>query len=208
MPQPNDKNPGLSWSTPSQSASKFPSSTGGTTKNLPPAPEKSTPVATYVVMVVGGIIIGVLLAWGWTSLRSQNGEGVTTSTSTKTNTANTGTSGKVTSGITNIGQSDELTVPSPQKAGQSVVITQANIGAPTWVVVYEDRDGAPGNVLGAQLFFTSGPGIVTLLRGTEAGETYYVGKSVDDGDHKYTKATDKSSQNTDGSLAVVGFVAN
>ena len=103
---------------------------------------------------------------------------------------------------------DELIVPSPQQAGQSVIVTQAAVSSPTWVVVYENQGGAPGNVLGAQLFYTSGPGIVTLLRGTEAGQTYYVGRSVDNGDHKYTKADDKPALNTDGSMQTVTFTAN
>ncbi len=203
---------GLSWSTPTQQSEfKQPSLISNSPqKSLPPAAQKSTPVATYAAMIIGGIVVGILIAWGWSALRAHSGSVTTTTSSSKTTSQNTSTSSRVevAGGGTNMAQSDELTVPSPQQAGQSIVITQANIGEPTWVVVYEDRDGAPGNVLGAQLFFTSGPGIVTLLRGTVAGQTYWVGTSVDDGDHKYTKTTDKPALNNDGTLQVVSFTAN
>ena len=162
------------------------------------------------MLVVGGIIIGLLLAWGWTSLRTNSGSTAATSSSTTTTSESAGTPSRVggIAGAVMVTESNDLIVPSPQKAGQSVVITQANLGAPTWVVVYEGRNGQPGNVLGAQLFFTIGPGIVTLLRETTAGQTYYVGKSVDNGDHKYAKSTDEPALNADGTPQIVSFAAN
>lgn len=210
--QSPDKKPGLSWSTPAQSASTAKASQANTEapvqKTLKAGAVKSN-TATYAGIFVVGIVIGVLVAWGYGSLRGRGTVSATASSSAKTvGTTPTTTAGTKTTPVAAEQTGSDLSVLSPQKAGQSVVISQAKIAEPTWVVVYEDRDGKPGNVLGAQLFFTSGPGIVTLLRATEAGQTYYVGTSVDNGDRKYTKATDKATVNADGSLAVTSFRAN
>lgn len=165
--------------------------------------------ATYISLFVGGIIVGILISWGWSATHT-GGTGTNTASSsveTSTTTGNT-QSGNSQAPATAGMPDDELLVPSPQAAGQSVVITQAAVSSPTWVVVYEDKNGAPGNVLGAQLFYTTGPGIVTLLRATEPGQTYYVGRSVDNGNHKYTLSQDKPTLNADGSIQTVSFTAN
>ena len=204
-----DKKSGLSWSAPAGGAAK-PSAGPNQTKQLLPAQNgvsgKGGSASMYAGLFVGGLIIGILLSWGWSVAVNRSG-GNTTATSTQTNTQ-AGTQESATSSTGSEMMGEELTVPSPQKAGQSVVIDNAVAGEPTWVVVYENRNGAPGNILGAQLFFTSGPGIVTLLRGTEAGQTYYVGLAKDNGDHKFTKSLDNPGVNTDGTLAVVSFKAN
>ena len=206
-----DKKPGLSWSTPAGSTSvKQPAAASASAGKqlLPPgSPGKGGGnAAGYTGMFVAGLIVGILLAWGWSASHSGSLSMSASSTQMTSGGHSEMTTTTTTGGSEMMGS--DLAVPSPQKSGQSVVIDEATIGKPTWVVVYEDRGGAPGNILGAQLFFTSGPGIVTLLRGTDSGETYYVGTSVDNGDHKFNKADDKATTNTDGSLAVTSFIAN
>ncbi len=62
---------------------------------------------------------------------------------------------------------------------------------PTWVAVYESRDGKPGNVLGAGLFSADQQsGTVDLLRGTIAGQTYFVTEQTDNGDHRFSLKDD------------------
>jgi len=156
----------------------------------------------YAGIFVGGIVLGVVLAWGWSAIHS--GSTVATKTTDKEVATTSGTSA-----TTNTDESNgALVVHSPQVAGQSVSIADVEVQSPTWVVVYEDNNGTPGNALGAQLFFTSGAGVVTLLRATEVGQSYLVGTSVDNGDHRYSKASDKPTTNADGSLATVTITAN
>lgn len=78
-----------------------------------------------------------------------------------------------------------------QKAGTNVdieLVTLENVG---WVVIHEDNNGALGNALGAQLFDVGkSKGVVELLRGTEAGKTYYATIRQDDGDHAFDLTKD------------------
>ncbi|OHB24134.1 MAG: hypothetical protein A2542_00030 [Parcubacteria group bacterium RIFOXYD2_FULL_52_8] len=69
-----------------------------------------------------------------------------------------------------------------QAAGRTVTAL-ATLDRQGWVVVHEQTAGVPGRVLGAKPF---GPAtasvVVSLLRGTVAGATYYVMLHSDDGD--------------------------
>ncbi len=86
-----------------------------------------------------------------------------------------------------------------QAAGPSVSISELNIARPTWVVVYVSREGSPGNALGARLFFASDKqGKVGLLRNTQAGQSYFIGLSVDNGDRAFSLAKDKLLADADG----------
>jgi hypothetical protein len=104
--------------------------------------------------------------------------------------------------------SNLLTVASPQKAGLEVAVSNVNVSEPTWVVVYESRQGKPGNVLGASLFFAGGTsGTIELLRGTVAGQSYFVTERTDNGDHKFSLANDQLVL-TDGQPSWTTFTAN
>ncbi len=86
-----------------------------------------------------------------------------------------------------------------QSAGPSVTITHLNIAKPTWVVVYVSREGKPGLALGARLFFAGDKqGKVGLLRNTQAGQSYFVGLSVDNGDRVFSLTKDKPLADADG----------
>jgi hypothetical protein len=190
MPDNNtDKNKqaGLSWSTPT------PSSTPGVTPKPTPAPVKpaiptqsnTSHAARYVGLVVGGVIIGVVITWAWTASRtpSQLAANNTVGGAATTTTEN----GKPAMEIPGLGGTPTLTITSPQKAGRSVMVAKAVVTAPTWVVVYDNKDGKPGNALGARLFFPQGQtGTIELLRTTIAGKSYLVGQQVDNGDKKFS----------------------
>jgi hypothetical protein len=79
-----------------------------------------------------------------------------------------------------------------QSAGDMVAIGRVDMTVDGWVVIHEDRDGAPGNILGAQRFDAGSysGGQVELLRGTVAGGKYYVMLHADDGDKMFDHKLD------------------
>ncbi|PIR47042.1 MAG: hypothetical protein COV07_01040 [Candidatus Vogelbacteria bacterium CG10_big_fil_rev_8_21_14_0_10_45_14] len=93
-----------------------------------------------------------------------------------------------------------------QMAG-SKVMTVAKTGATTWVVVHEDRNGEPGNILGARRVEAGTTTTeVMLLRGTVAGGKYYVMLHSDNGDGKFDYKLDLPI--LEGGMAVMSsFVA-
>lgn len=128
---------------------------------------------TYVVIFIGGLIVGGLLGALFTGQRSTPG---TSSTATTTDTS--------------LG-AGEVVVNSPQNAGLSVAVAKVNVTKPTWVVIYDNNAGVPGLALGATLFYPVSmggetSGTISLLRNTFAGKTYLVGGRLDNGDHKLT----------------------
>ncbi len=192
--QPNEsgkKQNGLSWS----SSQLTKQSTPAVTPQVSAAPmSASTPrmsgTARYAGFVAAGVILGVLVAWGAGAWRSKPAN---TGTTTTVNTTDTKAPVLDTSGATIVaeGSDPSLLVMSPQAAGLSVAIDKAIVSEPTWVVVYEDNAGSPGNALGAALFFPDHQqGTVQLLRSTVAGKSYLVVKQVDNGDHRFSLKDD------------------
>ncbi len=186
----NQKQGGLSWSMPSSSPAPVqkPAQTPlkvSVSANTPATVTWSS--AWYVGMVVIGVIAGVIIAWGWVALRSPANE---TATATATTTVND--LGVNTTTVPTLGFDPALTVMSPQSAGMSVAIAKVVVSSPTWVVIYENKEGKPGNALGAALFFPeSQSGTVELLRSTLPGKTYLVAKQVDNGDRKFSLKGDQ-----------------
>ncbi len=191
----------------------------------------------WVLTFITGLVVGGLLGWVWFALRpssTANMAAATATTTAMTDTSSgaamtaTNSTSSVASGITlpasgaaattntapastsaSSATNAALTIPSPQASGLNVAVSNAVVSQPTWVVVYESRAGQPGNVLGAQMFFPgTTSGAVSLLRGTLPGQTYFVGESVDDGDHIFSVDNDKPVRNADGSLMTVQFQTN
>ena len=80
------------------------------------------------------------------------------------------------------------------------------VSVPTWVVIYENYNGQPGNVLGAGLFVAGRTsGVVDLLRGTLPGQTYFAGESRDDGDHMYSMDNDPAVRDANGNPVWIKF---
>lgn len=93
---------------------------------------------------------------------------------------------------TSVATTENKVAVSNQPAGNMVKLDSVSMTFDGWVVVHEDRDGKPGNILGAQRFdkgtYTSGQ--VELLRGTVAGGKYYVMLHDDDGDRVFDHTKD------------------
>ena len=186
----NQKQGPLSWSTPSTSST--PKKEAPASPSVPPIAMTGSNTGKYVGMVVVGIIAGVLIAWGWSAVRNPSVAGQSaTSTEQGTEQASTqtdssGTSVSTSTGAPAQGADSAFTITSPQPAGTSVAIAKAIVDRPTWIVVYENKNGTPGNALGATLFFPAAQqGKVELLRATVAGKSYLAVKQVDDGDRKF-----------------------
>jgi len=178
------------------------------------APNNSNTTARYAGIFVGGLIFGVVVAWGWSALRNSNdtvatkGNTVATTNNTTSTTKSTKTDNAASVAAAVALGSADIDVTSPQRAGQSVIINSVSVSKPTWVVIYDNNADKPGNVLGAQLFFSSTNGVVTLLRPTMAGKTYFIGRAVDDGDRKFQKASDKVLTDANGDPVLVPFTTN
>ncbi len=179
----NEKQSGLSWSEPAAPKAHTPApiktAAPEATTHTTPTPDSSS--AKLIGMVVVGVMVGVVVAWGWVALRSEGGSLAMQNNGTATTTS---TMGK--------GSDPALSIMSPQTAGKSVAIDKAIVSAPTWIVVYENKNGVAGNALGAALFFPSRQtGSVELLRSTEAGKSYLIVKQVDNGDRKFSLKGDQ-----------------
>ena len=95
-----------------------------------------------------------------------------------------------------------------QPAGESVEVSSVAVTMPTWVAVHADRNGRPGNVLGARLVDSNTSGLViSLLRATQAQETYYVLLQEDNGNGSYDLYDDPELVSLAGELIADAFVA-
>lgn len=205
MQQNEEQKNGLSWSAPQSqqsSQSQLQRQPAPAQKALAPVQPKLSPAQSsagkYVALLVTGVIAGVLIAWTWSAMRS-SGTPVATSTATSTaqikkqtevpKTALEPQGGEAAAAAPGAaeGSDSSLMVMNLQAPGDSVAIAKAVVSSPTWVVVYEDNSGKPGNALGAALFFPDKQsGSVELLRPTVSGKSYLITKQVDNGDRKFS----------------------
>ena len=179
----NHKQGDLSWSTPAQSP--MPVQKPVITPKVQEPAKPASNSTKYIIMIVLGVIAGVIIAWGWSATRSPKESVSTNTTNTNLNTTTSETITAPSSGF-------DLTIASPQIAGNSVAVAKAVVSAPTWIVVYENNAGQPGNALGAALFFPENQGgTVELLRGTTGGKSYLATGQVDNGDRKFSLKDDR-----------------
>lgn len=177
------------------------------------AAQQKQPGSRLVGVFISGVIVGLVIGWGWSSLRTNDdaannmnasttkqGAGVTPSKNTTDTTpgAAAPTTGAVSNGA--------LSVSSLQSAGLSVAVSNISVAVPTWVVIMDNNNGTPGNALGAQMFFPGEKsGSVDLLRATVSGKSYLVAEYVDDGDHKFSKQIDAQVTGISGAPTLVEF---
>lgn len=191
---PASQQGGLSWSTPAAPVQTPAQKPAMQPKAVPAAPVKAPPASSrstkYTGMVVAGVVAGILIGWGWTAFRSPTSDVTVEQGKTSTDT---GTNlGVDTNTVPALGSNPSLTITSPQPAGTSVAIAKAIVSVPTWIVIYENNSGKPGNALGAALFFAEGQaGTVELLRATLPGRSYLAVKQVDNGDRKFSLKDDQ-----------------
>lgn len=91
-----------------------------------------------------------------------------------------------------------------QAAGATVYVSQAVTPEDVWIAVREDMNGSLGNILGAARFPAgTNSGTVELLRGTEAGSSYFGVIYIDNGDTRFDHTTDTLlSDETNGPIGV------
>ncbi len=173
--------------------------------------KQGTSGAKLTSIFIAGIVVGLIIGWGWFSLGGDTGKVATTTTpstssSSETTTgtnagSNTGSAPVVSSGSSGSG----ITVAT-QTAGVQVAVSNISVSVPTWVVVLANVDGKPGNALGAQMFFPGqSAGTIDLLVKTVAGQSYFVGQFVDNGDHRFSRADDTQVNTVAGSPMLTSF---
>ncbi|MDB5224653.1 MAG: hypothetical protein JWO43_275 [Candidatus Adlerbacteria bacterium] len=166
----------------------------------------STTTTKVVAIFIGLVILLALIIWAVVAMRAANNGSTSATgsstvvmtggeTSTTTTASGTGTAGGVTlpaTGTEPSATSGDLVVGN-QPAGNSVKVSGLTVSTPTWVVVYDENNGKPGNVIGAAMVFSGQSSVsVSLLRKTVSGHTYMVGlSSTNNGSHTYSKSTTK-----------------
>jgi hypothetical protein len=156
--------------------------------------------------------------WGWYATTGTSAPAATPNTADTTHNADTGSttaggtanpdSGGAAAQLPATAATNDITVSSPQNAGMDVVIKDANVSAPTWLVVYEMYQGKPFRALGATMFFpeyNGKGGVISLLRATQPNTTYFIGQSLDDGTHTFTPHVNKEVTDANGNLLGVTF---
>lgn len=95
-----------------------------------------------------------------------------------------------------------------QPPGVKVIISFVTLAKDGWVAIHEDRDGKPGNILGARRFNAGErqSGAVDLLRATEPEKVYYAMLHSDDGDHQFDRAKDPAVTDPQGNAIMMRFV--
>lgn len=231
----NQPKAGLSWSqpTPANVQNKN-TSTGGNTSNTKPvstaAAQAADSTGRVIGIIVGIIVVFALAAWGIVALhkRSVSSDVSTASSTSETTTDNTSPETAPTDA--NATPTTEATAPTPaheavpvktaaagsatldvassQAAGDQVAFTNLSVSVPTWIVVYEETNGEPGRILGAQLYFKGDTaGTVQLLRPTVSGQNYYVAAALDNGNKTFAKADEKFVLDSSGKQMWIKFQA-
>jgi hypothetical protein len=126
----------------------------------------------FALLLVLGIIIGFLIAYTYLNKDSENIMDEETDLKMKEESQEI--------------QGYELRV-SDQFFGEHVLIDHLSLKDTVWVAIYEDRNGKPGNILGAKVFDAGEyeNQQIELLRATQGESTYYTILHFDDGDRKF-----------------------
>lgn len=96
-----------------------------------------------------------------------------------------------------------------QDAGSTATVRSATLSEEGWVVIHEDWNGKPGNILGARRLpaGTQQAVVVELLRSTEGGKVYYAMLHRDDGDKAFAHTRDLPVLDASGSPIMMRFIA-
>lgn len=201
-----EQKPTLSWSTPAQSAQPSSSAKSVATvikeaKSAASGAQK--PGSKKLMMIFGGSIILLVLVIGGIVIMNRKGVAPISTALTQEQTPSTNGESAASGATVSNGT---LTLPNDQAAGLEIAITNASVSVPTWVVIYENHNGQPGNALGAALFTPERQsGTVELLRGTLPGQTYFAGLSRDDGDHIFSLQRDPAVRDENGDPVMLQF---
>ena len=165
-----------------------------------------------LVSFVLGLVIGGGGAWLWLerdldgALTADPEQSTTTASGTEIALSNTGVGMVIdsmpASGPANITADD-------QPAGILVTVKSFTLPEVGWVVIHEERNGVLSNFIpGARRFDAgAGSGVVELVRGTVAGESYYAVLHGDDGDRQFDYQKDLPLVDQDGNMLAAKFKA-
>jgi hypothetical protein len=97
-----------------------------------------------------------------------------------------------------------------QKPGRTASVSSAETDKESWIAIHEDREGKPGNILGAKKI---GVGAtqnieVSLLREMKDGGTYYAMLHAEDGDGSFDYKKDTPLLDSEGNPIMISFVAS
>lgn len=170
------------------------------------AAKNGSSAGVYIGIFAAGLIIGALIGWAMTPGKSDEYPAASVAPTGTTTTAQpaSGTSAAVSNTTTG----SSLILASKQPAGFAVAVDKVEVVQPTWLVVYEDHNGTPGNAIGAGLFFAGQTnGTIQLLRATLPGQSYFVGRSLDDGDKVFSLQNDMPVRDAQGNPLFTSFTA-
>lgn len=198
----NQNKPQLSWSQPVSTSTQVQKNNSAASPAVAKPVYKTTTFRNAAISLLLIVAVGTTAAIIISNKDKNTDDGVRAVPSNSATTTFNGSSAVLSAQTPN----GDLVIASPQDAGLHVIVSKVTVPVPTWVVVYENHNGQPGNVLGAGLFMTGTTGgTVDLLRGTLSGQTYFVGKARDDGDRKYSLQNDPALRDADGDPVWVQF---
>ena len=93
--------------------------------------------------------------------------------------------------------------------GKIVTATKVKLESSGYVVVHEDRAGAPGMILGYSKLLKAGESddvAIGLSKAAKAGDSLYVMLHLDDGDGKFNAKADMPAKDNFGNSVVMMFV--
>ena len=95
-----------------------------------------------------------------------------------------------------------------QQPGDTVSISMAVLQTSGYVVIHEDKDGAPGAILGSSKVLTQGQSTdvsISLSRTSQDGEILYAMLHVDDGDGAFDPTQDGPVKDDQGNIILMTF---
>ncbi|HEY4511188.1 MAG TPA: hypothetical protein VJG29_02335 [Candidatus Paceibacterota bacterium] len=156
---------------------------------------------TPALLLVGfgvGILLGGFFMWGW----SKNARELSPKEEVVSRDLSFSLEAKENSDLAVFSIKD-------QQDGFVVAVSRVAVDEPTWVVIYEDNGGQPGNALGAARFTSERTsGTVNLLRGTLPQSSYYGVLHADDGDRIFSLERDFPLRDEKGNPLMVHFMTH
>ncbi len=160
------------------------------------------------IAVIVGIVVALGGIWLWnnrgaaSSVKEDTGAAMVDNNSIASSTLTE----EGSSGIVGNGPAIKI---DDQNPGRLVTVAQVSLKAPGWVLIRDDNNGVPGNILGARLFDKGkNSGIVELLRPMVVGKSYFAAISNDDGNpHLFEPSKDLPIKDASGAVIMTKFSA-
>ncbi len=146
--------------------------------------------------IVTVIVIIILIVLGYYMFSGKSAEAPTESDDTEL-TDDTATSNEINRIVIN-----------DQYPGNVAYISSVQFAKPGFVVIHEDKDGIPGDIIGS-IYFDKGTntGKVMLSKNTVDGKMYYAMLHSDDGDKTFNASKDLPLKDSKGNIIMKTFRA-